>query len=287
MRIRRTDTIAGYPALRVRALLRSGDWFSLEQVQAAFKLPTKEDAWSALRTLQQTGLLSEEASPSDDPWWRITAEGMRLRQASAAKPLLRRTADALVDRLLDRVQRLNHDSGYSRCVSEVVVFGSYLTPVDRLGDVDIALRIARKETDSRQQNQRDNEMTAKARAGGRRFKSFFDELAWPEQAVTVALKQRSRGLSIHYMESVAFSGAFRLLYIEPEWVDQFLPQPTPFKSPLVIDLHFSSGELARVAERLLAGAREGDPWQILRTHLNHGGYDALVVSPEGARAAPL
>jgi len=51
----------------------------------------------------------------------------------------RKTADRALHEFLDRVRTLNANKDALYQVPEVVIFGSYLTDAERLGDVDLAI----------------------------------------------------------------------------------------------------------------------------------------------------
>jgi predicted nucleotidyltransferase len=62
-------------------------------------------------------------------------------------------------------------------VAEITVFGSYLDPdADRLGDLDIAVIAVRRETNG---DRFVDQVLAYARASGRNFGTFLEELHWP------------------------------------------------------------------------------------------------------------
>jgi hypothetical protein len=100
-------------------------------------------AESLLRALARAGFLTQES----DGHWRLTKDGIRLRGASAAKPLLRQTAERLLDELLERIRTLNDDPRFLARVEKAIVFGSYLSSADRLGDVDVAIHLVPRESD--------------------------------------------------------------------------------------------------------------------------------------------
>src|SRR3989442_8988969 len=71
-----------------------------------------------------------------------TLAGSTFAQASAARPLQRATADRKLAEFLDRARQVNGDDHYLYRVKKVLVFGSYLTQADRIGDIDVAVELA-------------------------------------------------------------------------------------------------------------------------------------------------
>lgn len=57
----------------------------------------------------------------------------------------RATADRLVQELLDRVDTVNENSYYLSIVSKLWVFGSYLSTKEKIGDLDLVVRLERKD----------------------------------------------------------------------------------------------------------------------------------------------
>src|SRR5438445_6650893 len=136
MQVRRNELIEGFPVLKIRALLRRSDTLSPTLVQNSLGLPSRKAATSVLRSLEAAGLVRREETVHGERW-DITEHGSRLRLATAAKPIRRGTADRLVSDLLKRVTLINEEAVFRRRVAEVVVFGSYLTDTQRLGDLDV------------------------------------------------------------------------------------------------------------------------------------------------------
>jgi hypothetical protein len=69
---------------------------------------------------------------------QLTEQGIAFSQASLTT-VTRRTADRVLREFLDRVLALNADEDALYQVPEAVIFGSYLTNAERLGDVDLAI----------------------------------------------------------------------------------------------------------------------------------------------------
>ncbi len=124
-------------------------------------------------------------------------KGRALANASAARPLLRKTAERLLVQFLNAVQCVNGTQEYVYRVEHVVLFGSMLSDIDRLGDVDVAVQLQPKvdKDDAFQEWSMARRRAAEAK--GRNFRGVFDWAIWPTQEVFLQLKARSSGLSLH------------------------------------------------------------------------------------------
>jgi len=78
-------------------------------------------------------------------------------------------------------------------IQDAVVFGSYLSTCERLSDLDVHYTTYRKIEDSSEFVRVTQQA---ARASGRRFSRYIDELYWPESEVKRFLKNRSRVYSL-------------------------------------------------------------------------------------------
>ncbi len=201
MRIEKTQRIAGQPAVLVRQLLRDfGDVphdmaFVIRRLQGA-----RAQAQRLLGTLCRLGYLERQAERGGPPAWRRTLQGSRLALASAARPLSRATAERTLQAFLARVAEVNRRPDFLYRVTKVVLFGSYLSEADRLNDVDVALALASKERDPKRRLALELAHTTQAEAGGRRFPTKLEALAWPQREVLLFLKGRSRALSVHAID---------------------------------------------------------------------------------------
>src|SRR5258708_31883736 len=80
--------------------------------------------------------------------WITTVQGNALAQASFGRPISRATAERHLVQVIERAVTYNADPSHLLTVKEIAAFGSYLDPdADRLGDLDIAVNIPRRETD--------------------------------------------------------------------------------------------------------------------------------------------
>lgn len=129
--------------------------------------------------------------------WQTTIKGNALAGARTRR-VARGVAERHVRDLLARIEEVNRDAGWLYRVRRAVLFGSYLDPdAATLGDVDVAIELAWRGGDRDYHGAPMQAYLARARAEGRNFRTFFDELAAPEADVWKYLKNRSRVLSFH------------------------------------------------------------------------------------------
>ena len=152
--------------------------------------------------------------------WRKTLKGSTLGLASAAKPVLRKTADSILAKFMERVQIVNSDSNFLVKVKKVLIFGSYLTQSPRINDIDIAVELAWKENHPKIKGKNKAHVAVEharnAASKGRRFSTYVNELYWPEQEVELFLKARSRTISLHTTEDGILDQVESRLYFSDE-----------------------------------------------------------------------
>jgi hypothetical protein len=198
MRIVPDEIIAGYSALEVRDFLRRYRFTDLHIDAAEDALVLcHRTATIFVNKLQGLGLIEELEKWNGRRVFRLTIKGQALANASAARPIHRRTAERLLEQLLERVQRVNSTHEYAYRVEHVVLFGSMLRDVDRLGDVDVAIQLQPKVDEDAALQEWEMARRRAAEAKGRNFYGILDWATWPTQEIFLQLKARSTGLSLH------------------------------------------------------------------------------------------
>src|SRR5205823_6432744 len=82
--------------------------------------------------------------------WSLTARGRKVRGQSQGR-ITRTAALRVVDRLNQRIKDINRNASYCYKIDVAVVFGSVLDPKkERVGDVDVAYRLAPRVVDPKQ-----------------------------------------------------------------------------------------------------------------------------------------
>ncbi len=197
MRVSKEDIICGLPAPMARELMRSFSDHRSSDLAAELLDLDLEAAEDQLRALEAAGYVKQidEDSAVGDQRWITTVRGNALAQASFSKPISRATAKRHLAQIIERAASYNADPGHLLTVKEIAVFGSYLDPgMDRLGDLDLAVTVVRRETDGDKYVDRVQEY---ARASGRRFGLYIERLMWPSRELMLILKEPLRSHQHH------------------------------------------------------------------------------------------
>lgn len=147
-------------------------------------------------------------------FWSVATAGRTLALASAAKPILRKTADKKIAELLDRVTIVNSSSHYAYDVRTVVVFGSYLSDQDRISDIDIGIALEKKTANEDLFMKMCERSIQQASKDGRRFSSYAEQIYWPQLEVHRFLKSRSRAISLHSLQDEILQSAVQKIIFE-------------------------------------------------------------------------
>ncbi len=204
MRISSSDTIAGVPAIKLRAFFRAYNDRTFCARAIEIKLGLRKSAARKLtERLELLGLIENTGQGSGEMLgYRTTIKGNAIALATAAKPLSRPAAEEALHRFLQRAHAVNASSDYLLRVESVVVFGSFLTDKEKLNDVDVAIELKPRIMDGGKWSEASNRRVAIARKNGRTFRNFIELLGWPEWEVRLALKHRSRTISIHTIDEI-------------------------------------------------------------------------------------
>lgn len=171
LQIRSADTISGIPIKEVRRFFRHvvgwhHDSFDLQWLQDQLSLDEKSAIALALELAAQGYV-----EPPQNAAYKLTDKGQELMRASAAGKVSRKAVETALAGLLERVGQYNSDADKILTIDAVVVFGSFLSTKDKLGDLDVAVKCR-----DRNVNDPDHGKTALAYAkkSGRRFSTFID-----------------------------------------------------------------------------------------------------------------
>ena len=198
MRIKSSETIAGQPTLAMRKFLKGMQGYigTAETIAEHFKV----NNITANQIMQD--LLKEEyiETHRDIEHWQNTIKGNALANATARKPINRKTADRLLKEFLERVREVN-DGNYAYRVKQVIIFGSYLSDSPTLGDIDLSLVLEKRYNNAEQNNKLEKERINAAHQRGKTFKTYLEQLFWPHEEVLKYLKNRSPSISLHEEEN--------------------------------------------------------------------------------------
>lgn len=203
MRIETKMTMAGVSILKVRNGLRHfqlTDIITTEGVGRCVGVSLEKAEELVVELVQGGYIARQERDYEGKPVWSLTVKGNAFLMATAAAPITRKTADRLVNDLLMRVQTVNASPEYLIKVTEVIVFGSYLSTASRINDVDIFVNLEWKESDPSKRQELCDRHADEAERKGREFRLFIDRIVWPWTQVRLYLKNRSNALSLHSEE---------------------------------------------------------------------------------------
>jgi hypothetical protein len=193
LQIKGSNTISGIPVKRIRGFFRHvvgwhHDSFDLPWLQEQLSLDERSATALAFELVARG-----YAEPPHDGAYKLTNIAEELVRASAAGQVKRKTAEAALEGLLQRVKVYNSDTNKILTIEAVVVFGSFLGSKEKLGDLDVALK-------RRDRNVSDGDRAktalAYARRSGRCFGTFLDELCWADVEMGQILKARKRTIRI-------------------------------------------------------------------------------------------
>jgi hypothetical protein len=198
MRITKEEVVAGHPVLRVRGFLRRFDsgFFMHSAVETFMQLKPRQatkfiNDMVALELIEPTEPFEKEAA------FQVATRGLALANAKAAKPIYRGTGERVLSEFIDRANAVNASKEYAFGIRSAVLFGSMLSCVDRLGDVDVAIDLQPRISDTTQLRQLCDHRRHLAREQGRTFTTATSWALWPRNEVLLQLKARSRSLSLH------------------------------------------------------------------------------------------
>ncbi|MFN8074148.1 MAG: hypothetical protein U0Q15_01865 [Kineosporiaceae bacterium] len=228
MRLQRGTLVAGMAPELARSVARAvaGDYRETEVVAWRARM-TEREVVPLLEALAADGFLlrvdSAKGDPENDelpeggPWplWRTTVTGGALTMASFLKPITRAKVDSLLTGVLDRAIAYNEDTGRPLVITEIRVFGSYLTDAPLLGDLDLAMSFADRSPDA----DRAKVFLAYADASGRSFSTFVERLCWPEKELLQILRNRSGYINVHTEDISRFTDRWETIYPRPASVE--------------------------------------------------------------------
>jgi predicted nucleotidyltransferase len=199
MRVSQEIKIAGQPSIKLRNFFKKVIDYQINiSVTAKHLKTTRRIATLLVEKLEQDDYIEpSKMFGITGRYWTATDKARTLSLASAAKPILRKTANKRIAELLERIEIINLSSHYLFKVTKVIIFGSYLSGKNKINDVDIAIELTPKYSDPDEFNTKNNIAIENAEKDGKFFSSTLDRLFWTNNEVWKFLKSRSRTLSLH------------------------------------------------------------------------------------------
>jgi hypothetical protein len=203
MHITADQSVAGYPAKRLRDFLRRRESGAIFDEADLAELALKpQAARDLLKELAVIGLIKERSRHNGHLFFELTCHGQNFANATASKPIHRKTAEHVLAGFMQRVGRVNATPEYLYRVDTAILFGSMLSDVERLGDVDIAVNLEPKVSEETAFEEWQMARRRAAQMGGRSFSSYVAWLYWPREEVCRQLKARSLSLSLYELSNV-------------------------------------------------------------------------------------
>ena len=144
MILRPEQVIAGRPAKDIRKFLREILHLQVSCGYAQHVLGcAKEEAKELISALEKQGYLSRAGRHEGHDLYETTLKGNQLAGANL-RPISRTTAEKTLQAFLQRVRAVNADPDYLETITGVIVFGSFLSASEELGDVDVGIQLERK-----------------------------------------------------------------------------------------------------------------------------------------------
>lgn len=226
MRIVANQSIAGYPALKMRDFLWKHQLTGIteETIQTSLDL-NPIDAGDFLSKLVDQGLIKESHRHNGLTLFDLSDCGVRLAYASAAKPIHRNTAERVLAKFMERVQAVNATPEYLYRVDTAILYGSMLSDAERLGDVNIAVNLESKASGEAEFQEWSEERKYDAQRKGRSFSTIVERAYWPRTEVYLQLKARSISLKLSELSHVELlkNLSYRVLLGDPERIAALFP----------------------------------------------------------------
>ena len=155
-----------------------------------------DEAAKVLSALEESGYLSRAGRHDGQELYETTLKGNQLAGANL-RPISRTTAERTLAAFMQRIRAVNSNPDYLETVTGVIVFGSFLSPNEDLGDVDVGIQLERKPMSQEVFALLAEARRTLAQERGRQFRNLSEWATWPTREIWVFLKSRARQLSIH------------------------------------------------------------------------------------------
>jgi GGDEF domain-containing protein len=97
------------------------------------------------------------------------------------RPILRTTAETTLKAFMQRIRTVNSNPDFLEKVTGVIVFGSFLSAREELGDINVGIQLERKAMEDELFMQRAEARRKLAQERGRRFRNLSDWVTWPSR----------------------------------------------------------------------------------------------------------
>jgi hypothetical protein len=164
----------------------------------------KANAKALIRALLDDGFI-ETPEERESAYYQCTIKGNALRMADFVSRTNRAKADALLSGALKRVAEINERPDLLHWVTEVRVFGSYLTDSNDLGDIDLAIRVEPRVMSDTAWSKAFRKLVKNS---GKNFSTYIEQTMYPHLLVWRLIKNRSRHISLHNTDELDKNPSF-------------------------------------------------------------------------------
>jgi hypothetical protein len=178
-----------------------------------------------LSQLVVLGFIKERSGHNEHSFFELTDYGVNLANASAAKPIHRKTAERVLTQFLERVGRVNATPEYVYRVDTAILYGSMLSNAERLGNVNVAVNLESKAKGETEFQEWSEARRHAARVKGRSFSTIVEQVFWPRAEIYLQLKARSISLKLSELSHVELlkNLSYRVLLGDPERIAALFP----------------------------------------------------------------
>ena len=226
MQITANQTIAGHLATKVRDFLWASQLTGIVNETAETKLAlNSKAARDFLNQLVVLRFIKERSGHNEHSFFELTDYGVNLANASAAKPIHRKTAERVLTEFLERVERVNATPEYVYRVDTAILYGSMLSNAERLGNVNVAVNLESKAKGETEFQEWSKARRHAARVKGRSFSTIVEQVFWPRAEIFLHLKARSISLKLSELSHVELlkNLSYRVLLGDPERIAALFP----------------------------------------------------------------
>jgi|HubBroStandDraft_4_1064222.scaffolds.fasta_scaffold42434_2 hypothetical protein len=205
MRIQKGESTARLDNVKLREYFRKYGHRKIDDTSLAKTfLLSRKKAEERIGDLVSLGLICRSDLQADKAivCYETTIQGNAFGMAKAGKPVSRESTEKVLREFLERVNAVNERRDLAHRVESVIVFGSYLSEVSRLNDLDLSVELVGNGTDDASQQVLREASFNRARASGRQFRNAVDQIFWPRMEVLSFLKNRSRTISFCEWDSL-------------------------------------------------------------------------------------
>lgn len=205
MRIQKGERTAGLDNAKLREYFRKYGYGHIDHTSLAktFRLSRREGEQRIQELVKLELICRSDVQPDKAMLsYETTIQGNAFGMAKASKPVSRESTETVLREFLERVKAVNERDDLAHRIESVIVFGSYLSGVSRLNDLDLSVKLVGKGMDDTSQQALREASFNRARASGRQFRNAVDQIFWPQTEVLLLLKNRSRTISFCEWDSL-------------------------------------------------------------------------------------